>query len=196
MTATVAPSPWPAPLAAPAWRFGRAWSGPADGAAAAGRAASGVQWVLRRNCSITPRQMGTCYLSVCALSLLIAGGFAWFGAPVVLAFAGLELLALGAALLVFARHARDGDTLTLAGPVLAVEQSAAGRVRRTEFRAEWVSVEPSHAEGSLVQLAGQGRQVCIGRFVRPELRPALAQEIRAALRSVRHVAPAPHDSQA
>jgi uncharacterized membrane protein len=190
MTASIAPSPWPAPLPSPPWRFGRAWAAdPADGA-------GGVQWVLRRNCSVTPRQMGACYLSVCLLSLLIASGFTWFGAPVVLAFAGLELLVLGAAMLVFARHARDGDTLTLAGPTLAIEQSTGGRVRRTEFRAEWVSVEPSHGQGSLVQLSGQGRQVRIGRFVRPELRPALAQEIRAALRSLRHAALPPHDPQA
>jgi uncharacterized membrane protein len=183
-------------MPSPAWRFGRAWDGEPGDVAGDGRGVGGVQWVLRRNCSITPRQMGTCYLSLCVLSLLIAAGFAWFGAPVVLAFAGLELVALGAAMLVFARHARDGDTLTLAGPTLAVEQSSGGRRRRTEFRAEWVSVEPSHGQGSLVQLSGQGRQVRVGRFVRPELRPALAQEIRVALRSVRGAAPPPHDPQA
>ncbi len=198
MTATFAPPPWPAPVP-PAWRFGRPWAGaecqegvgPVQGATDV----SGVQWVLRRNCSITPRQLGAVYLSLCFLSLLIAGGFAWFGAPVVLAFAGLELLALGAALLVYARHARDGDTLTLAGQSLAVEQSHGGRVRRTEFRAEWVAVEPSHGEGSLVQLSGEGHEVRIGRFMRPDLRPALAQEIRAALRTVRGAA-APYDPQA
>jgi len=188
MTATFAPSSWPAPLP-PGWRFGRAWAGEPASAGERG----GVQWVLRRNCSVTPRQMGAAYLSLCLLSLVIAAGFAWFGAPVVLAFAGLELLLLGVAMLVFARHARDGDTLTLAGPSLAVEQSTGGRVRRTEFRTEWVSVEPSHGQGSLVQLSGQGCEVRIGRFVRPELRPALAQEIRAALRSALGSAPPLHD---
>jgi uncharacterized membrane protein len=199
MTATFAPPSWPAPVP-PAWRFGRAWAG--DGASQGARAdigtsaASGIQWVLCRNRSITPRQMGAVYLSLCLLSMLIAAGFAWYGAPVVLAYAGLELAAVGLAMLVYARHARDGDTLTLAGPWLAVDQSSGGRVHRTEFRAEWVSVEPSHGEGSLIQLSGQGRQVRIGRFLRRDHRPALAQEIRAALRSVRGSAPSLHDHQA
>lgn len=200
MTATFAPSSWPAPVP-PAWRFGRAWSGGDPAGAGSGSArgpaeATGIQWVLCRNCSVTPRQLGAAYLSLCLLSLLVATGFAWFGAPVVLAFAALELLVLGAAMLIYARHARDGDTLTLAGPSLAVEQSSGGRVRRTEFRAEWVSVEPSLGEGSLIQLSGQGRQVRIGRFMRRELRPALAQEIRTALRGIRGSAASTQDHQA
>jgi len=148
-----------------------------------------VQWVLRRNCSITPRQLGSVYASLCGFSLLIAAGFAYSGAPAVLAFAGLELLMVGLALLIYARHARDGDTLTLAGQALSVEQALGPRTRRTEFRAEWVSVEPSHGEGSLVELSGQGQRVCVARFVRPEMRSALAQELRFALRSARAARP-------
>jgi uncharacterized membrane protein len=36
---------------------------------------------------------------------------------------------------------------------------------------------------SLVELSGQGRQVRVGRYLRPELRTPLAREIRCALRS-------------
>ena len=45
-----------------------------------GSPATGMQWVLRRNCSITPRQLvaSTCR---CAVSLAIAGAFWWRGAP-------------------------------------------------------------------------------------------------------------------
>ena len=35
---------------------------------------------------------------------------------------------------------------------------------------------------TLIELSGQGRRVNVGRYVRPELRPVLAQEIRRALR--------------
>lgn len=176
MIATFAPPPWPAPAAAAPWRFGRVWVG-ADQRV-------GVQWTLRRNCSISPRQLLGVYLSLCCLSLLIAAGFALSGAPVVLAFSGLELVLIGLAFLAYARHARDGDTLTLSGQLLAVEQSLGGRATRTEFRAEWLCIEPRSGEGSLVELTGQGRRVHIGRFLRPELRAALAQELRLALRSV------------
>jgi hypothetical protein len=81
MTATVAPGPWPVPSAsgAPvAWRFGRLLT-------VEGRQV--LQWVLRRNCSMSPRQVFGAYLLLCFVSLLIAGGFTWWGAAPVLAFA-------------------------------------------------------------------------------------------------------------
>ncbi len=148
-----------------------------------------LEWLLKRNCSITPRQLMAFFASLCAVSLGIAGFFFWQGAPFVLFFAGLELLVLGTALLVFARHAGDRETLTLAGQSLRVEQLFGSRLACTEFTAEWLSVEPAAGQGSLVQLSGEGRSVCVGRFVRPELRPALARELRRALRRAPLAAP-------
>jgi uncharacterized membrane protein len=165
------------------------WSGPAESPSGGWRLGAslgaGMQWVLRRNCALTPSQLGAVYLSLCVLSMVIATPFAFHGAAVVLAFAGLELLIVGAAMLVFARHVRDGETLTLSGQTLHVEQCNGSRTSHTEFRAEWVSVEPAHGESSLVELSGQGRHVRVGRFLRPEMRPTLAHELRHALRSVR-----------
>jgi uncharacterized membrane protein len=122
------------------------------------------------------------YLSLCGVSLVIALFFLWQGAPFVMAFAGLELLLVGVALLVFARHASDRELLRLAGRSLSVEQHVGTRVRRTDFTAEWLTVEPVAGQGSLVQLSGEGRTVRVGRFLRPELRPAFARELRQALR--------------
>jgi uncharacterized membrane protein len=183
MTATFAPSPWPAP--APAvrnaspWRFGREVSlqGP-DGPM------QGVRWVLKRNCSASPRQLLGVYVSLCVLSLAVATGFFLRGAPAVLAFAGLELFLVGVALLIYARHAGDRETLTLAGRALRVEQQRGPHTERADFRAEWLCVEPAHGQNSLVELSGSGRTVRVGRFLRPELRAAFAQELRRALRTV------------
>ena len=122
------------------------------------------------------------YLSLCVLSITIAAPFALNGAVAVLAFAGVELLAVGAAMFVYARHVCDGDRLTLRGHSLRVEQTNGRHTEHTEFRAEWVSVEPAHGAHSLVELAGNGHRVRVGRFLRPELRPALAHELRLALR--------------
>ena len=66
---------------------------------------------------------------------------------------------------------------------LVVEMETAGRVERTEFNQEWVRVEPKNGDGSLIEVSGQGRSVWVGRHLRPELRPALAREIRFALRA-------------
>ena len=150
-----------------------------------------MRWVLRRNCSVTPRQMLGFYVSMCVVSLAIATGFALHGAAVVLVFAGVELLVLGGALMVYARHATDADTLTLSGQSLAVEQTAGGVTRTTHFRAEWVTVEPSREDGSLVELSGQGQQVHVGRFLRPEMRAVLARELRLALRHALHAPASP-----
>ncbi len=180
MSATFAPGPWPVSHAvrqAGPWVFGREIV--LTGLPGAPRA---VQWLLKRPCSIAPRQLGWAYGVLCAISLLIGAFFFAQGAPLVLAFAGLELLALGLALLFFARHAGDRETLTLVGRSLQVEQCLGSRIERTDFSADWLNVEPAAGQGSLVQLSGRGQRVSVGRFLRPELRGALARELRLALR--------------
>jgi uncharacterized membrane protein len=143
-----------------------------------------VQWQLKPNCSVTPAQLIQFYVSLCVVSLGIAGFFWLQGAGMVLLFAGLELVAVGVALMVYARHARDGEKIFLQGSQLVVELETAGRVVRAEFVRDWVRVEPKSGDGSLIEVSGQGRSVVVGRYLRPELRPALAREIRLALRSL------------
>ena len=186
MLASTVPSNWSARPAAGAWRFGRALPGE-DGDA-------GVQWVLRRNCSLTPRQLGGFYASVCVVSLGIALGFAWNGAPVVLWFAGIELVLLALALLFYARHATDADMVTLSGQDLTVEQFFGAQRTSARFRTPWVSVEPSQGDGSLIELSGQGQVARIGRFLRPEARADFARELRSALRHSLQSAPVPADA--
>lgn len=175
-SATVVP-PWPLPSpdSGDALPLGRKLVISGEG--------SGLQWDLRRNCSLTPRQFAAVYAGLCVLSLLIAVPFALQGAVVVLAFAGLELVAVGVAMMVFVRHVRDGDTLTLTGSRLRVEQVRGSRRVRSEFHAGWVSVEPHDTEGSLVELSGQGQRVLVGRYLISHRRPQLARELRLALRS-------------
>ena len=180
MTATLAPSPWPMPhsaLRGTPWRFGHEVAlGSQPGAPHA------LQWRLLRNCSITPRQLAGVYGGLCAASLTIATFFFLQGATLILPFTGAELLAVGLAFLVFARHAADRETLTLVGRSLQVEQCIGNNVARTDFAAEWLTVEPAAGQGSLVQLSARGQSVRVGRFLRPELRGAFARELRLALR--------------
>ena len=141
-----------------------------------------IHWFLKRNCSVTPAQLGWLYASLCVVSLAI-GTFFWFqGAVLILPFAWLELAAVGLAFFAYARHAADGEHILLQGRRLVVELENAGRLERAEFNRDWVRVEPAANDRSLIEVSGQGRRVAVGRFLRPELRPALAQEIRRALR--------------
>lgn len=154
------------------FRFGRSVPAADDGS---------VQWLLKRNCSMAPQQLFRFYLVASVVSLGIGGMFWLHGATLVLPFAWLEMLALGAALMVYARHAGDRECIRLQGGVLSVERACGRRIERVDFHPDRVRVEPGRGEGSLVGLSGQGRRIEVGRFVRPELRRQLGDELRAAL---------------
>jgi len=141
-----------------------------------------VQWLLKRNCSASPRQALAVFGSLCAVSLLIAAGFWFQGATLVMPFAWAELAALAVALLVYARHATDSESIRLQPGRLTVEHACGRHVNRVEFAPAWVRVEPEHGDRSLIELSGQGQRISVGRFVRPELRRQLADELRWALR--------------
>lgn len=142
----------------------------------------GMEWSLKRNCSVTPAQLGWLYASLCVVSLGVAVGFWLQGATLVLPFALLELVAVGSAFLLYARHATDRERIHLLDGRLVVEQETAGRIQRCEFAREWVRVEPQGDDGQLIEVRGGGQSVKVGRHLRSDLRPALAREIRLALR--------------
>ena len=148
----------------------------------AGAGEHSVQWLLKRNCSTTPRQMMGFYASLSGVSLLI-GVFFWLqGATLVMPFAWLEIVAVGLALLVYTRHAADSERIHLEPGRLTVEHVSGRHIERAEFAPAWVRIEPQHDDRSLIELSGQGQHIAVGRFVRPELRRQLAEELRWALR--------------
>ena len=107
----------------PAFRFA---TSPAQGTHSHGA----VLWLLKRHCSLTPAQLGWLYVSLCGVSLGIAAFFWAQGATMVMPFAWAELLAVGAAFVVYARHAGDGEKIVLEGGQLVVELETAGRTER------------------------------------------------------------------
>ncbi len=180
MPITLAPPPWPTTAPVPLAQA----HAPGQGVLVVDAAGvtPALQWVMKRNCSLSPAQMMSVYMGLCAVSLFIAMGFFAQGAQLILAFAGLELLLVGVALLVYARHAADRETITLAGRQVQVELVDGRAVSRADFCADWLAVEPAAGQGSLIELSAQGQRIQVGRFVRPEQRAALAQDIRRALR--------------
>jgi len=170
----VASNPWPAPPPAAAWSVRETPGG------------QGWEWVLRRNCSLSPRQVLGVYLSLCAVSAVVAMAFWWQGAAPVLWFTGLELAAVGMALLVYACHATDRETITVGHGVVRVEHRCGRRVEKVQLDAAWLRVEPV---GGLVELSAQGRRVRVGRYTRAQWLPALVQELRRAAQWSRGCAP-------
>ena len=137
-----------------------------------------IDWQLYRNGPVArPR------LWLCAVPLATALIFWLAGVPWAIALAVLAIMVLAVGLARFGRHAADGERISLQGARLVVERETAGRLERAEFDRSRVRVEPKTADRSLITLSAQGRSIEVGRFVRPDLRPALASEIRRALRA-------------
>lgn len=139
-------------------------------------------WLMVRNCSITPRQLGALYLSLCGVAAVVSLVFWVQGAPLVAPFAVLELVVVGGALLVYARHARDAERIVVEGAHVHIEIARGGHCTQTRWERAWVRVQRNTEAGALIALSCRGQVLHIGRFVRPELRDALARDVAAALR--------------
>lgn len=141
------------------------------------------EWLLKRNAAMSRRQLVIFYLSLVALSLLIAGGLALIGAWMVLPFCGVDLLAVGAALVIFARRAGDYERVLLAKGELVVEVASAGRMSITALNRHWVRVETEYRRGFRLALFAKGRRLPLGRFVGEDERREFARELTSALAS-------------
>ncbi len=131
---------------------------------------------------MAPMHLLAIYGFLCLVSIGIAGVCWSLGATLVAPFASLELLAVGVAIWAYARHAADNECIRLNPGSLVVEHANGRHTERVEFQPDWVRVEPEHGDGSLIELSGRGQRIAVGRFVRPELRRQLADELRWALR--------------
>ena len=138
------------------------------------------EWTLKRNCSISPRQLAMFYASICTVSLLLACVFTFHGAWLVLVFACIELSAVGFAFLYYARHAGDRERILLQDGCLVVELIESERCRRYRFDTQSLRVE-APAQRGLVQLHGGARRLGVGRFLTQFKRREFALELRSAL---------------
>lgn len=130
---------------------------------------------------MTPGQLAASFALIAFVSLTI-GAFCWFqGAVLVLPFASLELLAVGIAFVVYARHALDGERIWLEASVLVVESENAGEMVRREFQRAWVRIEQVAHGNAMIEICCHGQRVPVGRFIRNELRQRVAAELRLAL---------------
>jgi uncharacterized membrane protein len=176
MSTTTTITAWRVPPSYRGYHFGRETGGVDRGMPWS------VEWDLRRNNSLAQRQMLWTLAALGLLALGIGAVFWLQGAPLVMPFAGIELLVLAAAMAIHGRHANDREHIALRDGGLTVEHASGRRIERVAFQPIWVRVEPRHGDRSLIELSGQGRRIAVGRFVRPELRLQLADELRRALR--------------
>ncbi|MDE1178935.1 DUF2244 domain-containing protein [Paraburkholderia sp.] len=135
-------------------------------------------WTMKRNCSVSPRQFVGFYVSLALFSLAIAFMLVLAGAWLVLPFTGIELLAVGAAFAVYARHAVDYERILLFHNRLVVEQVSAEHKTQFEFNPRWVRVEPGASLRDPVRLISRGQTVTVGQHLAQYRRAQFAGELR------------------
>jgi uncharacterized membrane protein len=135
------------------------------------------EWVLKKNCSISPRQLAKAYLAICCASLMVASYFTWQGAWLIMVFAVLEMAAVATAFLYFGRHATDRECIALNEAELVVELVRAEKI--SQFRLDpWrTRVAMPALRHGLIGLEGSAGRVEVGRFLTERKRREFAREL-------------------
>jgi uncharacterized membrane protein len=144
----------------------------------------GFSLTLKRNCSISPAGLLSVFAALSVASAAIGIGFAIAGAWPVLPFVGLEIAALGAAFVLYARRATDYERIELARDCLLVEVAEAQRTERYRLdpRRARIVVEKGNGYGARVLLREAGKEVELGRHLDAQARLEFAAELSRRLR--------------
>jgi uncharacterized membrane protein len=144
---------------------------------------AGGEWTIKRNCSITPRQLGLVYAMLCLASFGVATVFALRGAWYVLIFAILEMGAVGMAFLHFGRHATDREHIVLTSDCLTVKLIQMEKIQCFNLDRRWIRIEMPILRNELIGLEDRRVKVGVGRYLTDRGRRKFAQELRRALSS-------------
>ena len=152
------------------------------------RAPEGGVWrfVLRPNRSLSWRGTLCWFLSLVALSAAIGLGFAAHGLWLVLPFAGLEMLAVGAGLYFVSRDCHRCEVIHVAEHAIQIERGWDGPARVTRLprrRSRVELVRSAHWSPSRLTLHAQGYSEEVGRFLNEQEREGLASDLARALAS-------------
>jgi len=141
------------------------------------------EWLLKRNCSMSPSQVLGAYGLLCVFVLAIAAGFALSGIWFVFPFALIEIGGLGLALVYYARHATDHEHIALGDGCLLIERIEAGSLHQVRLDPCWTKITLPTGRHTLIQLEARGVTVEVGAFISDEARQHVAQELKRELRS-------------
>jgi uncharacterized membrane protein len=138
-------------------------------------------WLMKRNCAVSPRQFVWFYASLASFSVVIAVLLVVRGAWPVLPFTGVELLAVGVAFVIHARHAVDYERIRLFPNRLVIEQMSGQRLTQYEFNPRWVRIERGASPRDPIRVVSRGQTVVIGVHLAQYRRASFAAELRATL---------------
>jgi uncharacterized membrane protein len=152
------------------------------------------EWMMRKNCSLTPAQTVHAYLGACVLVLSIGIAFTATGQWVVLVFSTAELLALGVMVLAYCRHARDFERISVDHGVLHIEVRSGSATWERDLMASVVRFEP-HVPCKPVVICYGNERIMLGRHLPWPARHAFFAQLRqscgggaVSIEAVDHVA--------
>jgi len=144
------------------------------------------RFLIRPNCSLPWRGVVRFYISMVVVSFSIAIAFALKGAWLILPFAGLEMLVLGAALYLVARRGSCWQVVSIHGDHIEVVEHDSNSKRQQTFQRAWaqVKLEQARINGypSRLTIRSHGRAAEIGGYLADAEKEELALELRLALR--------------
>ncbi|HWU99021.1 MAG TPA: DUF2244 domain-containing protein [Oxalicibacterium sp.] len=138
------------------------------------------EWLLKRNCSISPRQLLQAYSVLCAVSLAIALYFTLRGAWFILGFSLMELTAVTCAFIHYVRHAADREHIVLTDDWLLVELVQGEKSQQFRLVRCRTKIQPA-VRNQLIGLESSGIRVEIGRFLTEHKRRQFMHELRREL---------------
>lgn len=147
-------------------------------------------WLIKRNCSASPRQLAMVFASLIAISFAFGISFAAVGLWMVLPFVGAELIAVGAAFFCYGRHAADFERIEIDRREVSVERVEGARRTRwyLDPRVSRVQVDGSgHQWGTRVRiyLLSPEIKLEIGRHLLEARRRQLGRDLDGALMRAR-----------
>ncbi|HNT38529.1 MAG TPA: DUF2244 domain-containing protein [Rubrivivax sp.] len=133
-------------------------------------------WRLQRRCALSPSQFAACLGCVVALAIVLALFFWSLGVPLISGFLAVQVLLVAAAFAHHAVHAADGETLSIDGDRLHVENREGLRQWREGF--DLSSLRIVRADDDLIELRAPGRCVRVGRHAQAPQRLRVLAELQ------------------
>jgi uncharacterized membrane protein len=142
----------------------------------------GQEWLLKRNCMLTPKQLALLMSGAALLSLAVATAWAFQGVLWVMPFALIEVAGLAIAFFVYSKHAADMDRVLINSDRLTAEVLDGGKRSTLDVPCSGVRVAYTREKRALVELQFGQKSLKVGRFVPEGQRIELAQELAQALK--------------
>ena len=115
-------------------------------------------------------------------SSFIATYFLLHGVWMILIFTVIELTVLGIALIIYARHALDYESIAIDGTALQIEKNIGGKIERHVFNTRWLTLTQEESGKRLIRVEESDRELPIGIFVPQDARSQFYSDLRAQIR--------------